>query len=67
MIQEVPGATATEDEEESRRASELWEGGAPPWITIPQTQMRPNVLMVWLYLYMVDLTFGDGVLGVLSE
>lgn len=35
--------------------------------TLPEVQMCPDVLIVWLYLYMVALVFGDGPLDVLSE
>lgn len=42
---------------ERRRASVLWEGGAPSWITLPKMQIRPNVFIVgyiciWWPLYL---------------
>lgn len=45
----------------------LWEGGAPHWITLLKTQIRPDVLVVCSYLYMATLVFGGGPLGVLSK
>lgn len=65
---EHPQKTSTKEKgSEAKLSAALWEGGAPHWITLLKTQIRPDVLVVCSYLYMATLVFGGGPLGVLSK